>query len=140
MLSMIYEVSIKQKNAQINFENLPVIDAAPSEMRQLFQNLFGNALKFNKVNVAPVITVTSEQLDSNKIQLFVKDNGIGFDEKYTHKIFEVFQRLHSKDQYEGSGIGLSICKKIVENHHGELTVKSKLGEGSTFIITLPIQQ
>ncbi len=132
-----YEVTIKQKDAKIVVEDLPEIFAAPSEMRQLFQNLISNALKFNKPNIPSIIRISSK-LEENKNKISIKDNGIGFDEKYTAKIFEVFQRLHSKDQYEGSGIGLSICKKIVEKHQGKITVESKPNEGATFSISLPI--
>ncbi len=134
-----YEVTIKQKHAKIVVENLPEIFAAPSEMRQLFQNLISNALKFNKPNTPPIIRISSK-LEENKNEISIKDNGMGFDEKYTSQIFEVFQRLHSKDQYEGSGIGLSICKKIVEKYQGKITVESKLNEGTIFIITLPIKE
>jgi signal transduction histidine kinase len=132
-----YEVIIKQKKAQIIKENLPEIIAAPSEMRQLFQNLISNALKFNKKDQPPVITINAKT-ENNHYVITLEDNGIGFDEKYSAQIFEVFKRLHSKDQYEGSGIGLSICKKIVEKHSGTITVHSIPGQGTTFTISLPV--
>jgi PAS domain S-box-containing protein len=132
-----YEVIIKQKHAQIVLQNLPVITAASSEMRQLFQNLISNALKFNKPDVNPVITI-SAAIEGKYHRISIHDNGIGFEEKYTSQIFEVFRRLHSKDEYEGSGIGLSICKKIIEKHKGIIEVHSKPNEGTTFIVLLPI--
>lgn len=132
-----YEVIIRHKKATIQVHKLPPIFAARSQMRQLFQNLISNALKFSNPDASPVIEIGCNDAETGWLNIFIKDNGIGFDEKYSKQIFEVFQRLHSKDEYEGSGIGLSICKKIVEKHKGEITVKSKLKEGTTFTIKLP---
>jgi signal transduction histidine kinase len=118
-------------------------------MRQLFQNLIGNALKFRKKDVPPVLRIEAEQVrqaatfdDDDRAQwrIKVQDNGIGFDEKYREKIFEVFHRLHSRTEYEGSGIGLSLCRKIVGRHNGSISGDSVLGQGSTFLITLPEKQ
>lgn len=133
-----FEVAINQNKATINVSDLPEINADASQMRQLFQNLIANALKFRKEDISPVINIRSE-IQGQFCHITVEDNGIGFDEKYKEKIFEVFQRLHSKDRYEGTGIGLSICKRIVEIHKGSIDVHSRLNEGTTFIITLPLK-
>lgn len=132
------EVRIEQRKATITIENLPKIEADSLQMRQLFQNLISNALKFQNEGTNPIIKIFSEQSDNgDKFRIYVEDNGIGFEEKYLDKIFGVFQRLHGRSEYEGSGIGLSVCKKIVERHGGEITAKSSLGVGTTFIISLP---
>lgn len=134
------EVRIEQTNASITIENLPEIEADSLQMRQLFQNLISNAIKFQTEGTKPIIRVFSEKSETeNKYRIFVEDNGIGFDEKYLDKIFGVFQRLHGRSEYEGSGIGLSVCKKIVERHGGEITAKSSIGEGTTFIISFPVK-
>jgi signal transduction histidine kinase len=112
-------------------------------MRQLIQNLVGNALKFHRDGVAPVVRISAEPMqngNSGCYQVTVADNGIGFDEKYLDKIFTVFQRLHGRAEYEGSGIGLAVCRKIVERHHGSITAHSTPGEGARFVMTLPAQQ
>lgn len=140
------EVKIEETGATVEIKDLPVIDADPLQMRQLIQNLVGNALKFRRNDTAPIISVQSRQADSDSdgwashCQIVVKDNGIGFDEKYTDKIFAVFQRLHGRTEYEGSGVGLAICRKIVERHNGNITAHSQAGDGSTFIVTLPLKQ
>ncbi|MDB5196879.1 MAG: response regulator, partial [Flaviaesturariibacter sp.] len=144
------EADIQRKNAQVNFEKLPVIQAIPSQLRQLFQNLIGNALKFAKDGTAPFVQIYSELVENMKStdsngnasmqtfhRIFIKDNGIGFDAKYADDIFVVFKRLHSYHEFEGSGIGLSICKKIVDKHKGTIKADGRLNEGATFIITLP---
>ena len=115
-------------------------------MRQLMQNLIGNALKFRQSDKTPVINIFSRPSapngngSANKIEIVVQDNGIGFDEKYTDKIFAVFQRLHGRTEYEGSGVGLSICRKIAERHDGSISAQSKPNEGAAFTVTLPIIQ
>src|SRR5215470_5270087 len=138
------EVPIEKNNAQVHVDKLPVIHAVPSLMRQLFYNLINNAIKFRKENVNPVIRVESRirtegngTPDKNYYSIIVSDNGIGFDSKYKEEIFLVFKRLHSYHEFEGSGVGLSICKKIVEKHNGSIVAESILGQGSTFIIELP---
>ncbi|MFP5041444.1 sensor histidine kinase [Parasediminibacterium sp. JCM 36343] len=128
------EIKIKEKNAIIETTDLPRIKGNQDYFAQLFMNLIGNAIKFSKK--PPVINITSI-IEANKVLVFVKDNGIGMDEANINKIFLAFQRLHSKSEYEGSGIGLAICKRIVELHNGNISVESKLGEGTTFIIELP---
>ncbi len=140
------EIRIEQVKGRVEVGDLPVIDADPLQMRQLLQNLIGNALKFNKKDEAPVVKVhgmftnCSGSAGNDHYQLTIEDNGIGFDEQYSERIFGVFQRLHGRSEYEGSGIGLSVCKKIVERHGGNITAKSAPGQGAKFIITLPVKQ
>jgi signal transduction histidine kinase len=105
-------------------------------MKQLFQNLITNAIKFRKKETRPLIQITSRRVDGG-YEFKVEDNGIGIPEEHNERIFEIFQRLHTRTEYEGSGIGLSHCKKIVELHGGRIWVKSKPGEGSAFHFTLP---
>jgi len=144
------EVEIEKSNARINYENLPVVSAVPGLMQQLFYNLFSNAIKFRKPAVDLVIDVKAEKMNPIDIPKFIKygqgknyykitmqDNGIGFDDKYAEDIFRVFKRLHSYQEFEGTGVGLSICKKIVEKHNGFIKAESKIDTGSTFIIGLP---
>lgn len=147
------EISIEQKNAKIIIEHLPVIEAMNGQMQQLFQNLISNALKFSKPQEVPLITIKSEIIkgkdmkglgmnhkNNNYCKIVVQDNGIGFEEKYQDRIFIIFQRLHGRSEYEGTGMGLAICKKTVENHNGIIKAESKVNEGSTFIIILPLAQ
>jgi two-component system CheB/CheR fusion protein len=140
------EVTIKEKNATINISELPTVAAKSGQMRQLFQNLISNALKFTN-GKPPVINVRQTKLGEEELKALgamhsdylcieVSDNGIGFDEKYSSKIFELFQRLHGNN-YQGTGLGLAICKKIVEDHNGMIKVKSKPGDGTKFLIMLP---
>ena len=144
------EISIREKGTQIQVGNLPSIEAVTGQIHQLFQNLISNALKFNESKI-PVVRIEARDIkedeaheygiDANDYVVFcVSDNGIGFEEKYRDKIFGIFQRLHSNNHFHGTGIGLAICKKIVENHHGFIRAESKPGQGSAFIITLPIEQ
>jgi two-component system sensor kinase FixL len=138
------EHRLEQSQGKIVYENLPSLDADPVQMHQLFLNLLNNGLKFHKAGTPPVIRITSEI--KQKIpgfygpvcQIQVADNGIGFDEKYLDRIFTIFQRLHGRHEYEGTGIGLAVCRKIVDRHGGLLTAKSQLDQGATFIITLPL--
>lgn len=178
------EVRIEQESGQIEVGNLLIIDADPTQMRQLLQNLIGNALKFHQTDAPPVIKIWSRfprqeskmphsrlrvpacvgwagdsplsssapssgsldrttylgELQNAECQIVVEDNGIGFDEKYLDRIFTVFQRLHGRTEYEGSGVGLAVCRKIAERHGGSITAKSTPGQGTTFIVTLPIKQ
>jgi len=144
-----FEVVIEESGATVEVSDLPVIEADPRQMRQLFQNLIGNALKYRKEGIEPVVTISGVLEDGGEngksvaekiCRIVVKDNGIGFDEKYLDRIFRVFQRLHNRNDYEGTGIGLSLCRKIVERHGGELTARSSPGGGSSFIVTLPVRQ
>lgn len=146
------EVRIQQTGGQIQAGVLPVIEADSVQMRQLLQNLIGNALKFHKPDGKPMVTISARILAPNEMpaaglprsgpmcELSITDNGIGFDEKYLDRIFAVFQRLHSRAAYEGTGIGLAICRKIAERHGGTITARSKEGEGASFIVTMPMAQ
>lgn len=147
------ESRIEQAGGSVQIEDLPTIDADPMQMRQLLQNLIGNSLKYYRKGVPPVVRVYSQKLDARNpesldetslarqlCQILVVDNGIGFDEKYLDRIFTVFQRLHAKGEYEGTGVGLAICRKIVDRHNGTITARSILGQGTTFVVTMPVIQ
>lgn len=133
------EARIKDTNGTVVVGKLPVVMADPTHMRQLLQNLIGNALKFHKPGEDARVEVSSTDIGGEQPQheIRVQDNGIGFDEKYIDRIFSVFQRLHGKDDYDGTGIGLAVCRKIVERYGGKITAESKKDVGSTFIIVLP---
>ena len=145
------EERIRQTGGRVELDDLPTLEADPTQMRQLLQNLIGNALKFHAPDRPPLVRVRSCLLaeatgraqgnaDSPSIcQITVQDNGIGFDEKFRDRIFDVFQRLHGRGEYEGTGMGLAICRKIVERHGGRITAASGPGQGATFLITLPIR-
>lgn len=144
------ESRIQTSGGQVETGDLPTIEADPVQMQQLLQNLLGNALKFHKPGEQPVVKVYARQAaDGGKsqspvsppaIEILVEDNGIGFDMQHLERIFQPFQRLHGRSEYEGSGIGLSICRRIVERHHGSIAVNSEPGVGSMFIISLPLRQ
>lgn len=119
-------------------EGLPSLEGDATQLQQLMQNLLGNALKFCRPGVPPVVEVSASMIDSETCEIRVADNGIGFDEKYLDRIFSVFERLHGENEYEGTGIGLAICQKIVERHGGFITATSRPGEGATFIVQLPL--
>ena len=144
------ELVIEEKKAIINYPALPKIHAVPQQMQQLFYNLLSNAMKFN--DKQPVIDINSREFSideiksiealhtgSKYIEISVKDNGIGFQEEYQDQVFAIFKRLHAREAYSGTGIGLALCKKIVDNHHGLISVKSKPGEGTEFKIILPVE-
>jgi PAS domain S-box-containing protein len=133
------ENQIDRTQGKVEFGKLPVIEADPTQMYQLLQNLINNGLKFHQEEVTPVIRVSASNAHE-RCKLTVKDNGIGFDMQYLDRIFKPFQRLHGRQEYEGSGMGLAICRRIVERHSGEITAYSAPGEGSAFIITLPMHQ
>jgi PAS domain S-box-containing protein len=122
---------------EISIGALPSIDADPLQMRQLLQNLVSNALKFHREGVPPRVDISGES-DNGRVRVVVRDNGIGFEEKYAERIFTMFERLHGRGSYEGTGIGLAICRKIAERHGGEIAARSTPGQGSTFIVTLPV--
>jgi signal transduction histidine kinase len=130
------EVEIERASAQVQVNALPEIWGIPSQVRQLFQNLLSNAIKFRKKDEIPVIRIYSESWNGLS-KIIVQDNGIGFDPKYSEEIFMVFKRLHSYHEFEGSGVGLSICKKIIDKHNGSISAESKIDEGSKFIIEFP---
>jgi len=132
------ETDIEKTGAHINVHELPKVWAIPSQMRQLFQNLISNAIKFRKKDMVPVIDISADRSHSNMYRIIVQDNGIGFDPKFAEEIFVVFKRLHSYHEFEGTGVGLSICKKIIERHHGQIRAESKPGSGSRFIVDLPV--
>lgn len=148
------ELAITKKKANIVFEKMPDIEAVESQMYQLFFNLIGNALKFSKADELPEIKIKCEIFSSHltskntmmpsrykqRIKLSFADNGIGFNQEYVEKIFVIFQRLHNKDSYEGTGIGLAICKRIVSIHEGTITGIGESGKGAEFIVELPIYQ
>ncbi len=138
------EGRIQQVEGRVEVGELPTIDADPTQVRQLLQNLIANALKFRRPDVTPVVRVAAERIEAEgqtpRVILTVTDNGIGFEEQYLDRIFEVFQRLHGRNEFEGTGIGLAICRKIVERHGGTITARSRLGEGATFVVTLPVEQ
>lgn len=142
------EVTIEKTNTQIIRSPLPEIEAEPTQMRQLFQNLLSNAIKFRKENESPIINIYAKNLQRQAhltatpgdevTEIYVEDNGIGFDEKYLDRIFNIFQRLEGQ-KYEGSGIGLAVCRKIAIRHGGDITARSQPGIGTRFIITLALK-
>lgn len=141
------EIRLEQSKGSVEFKDLPSIEADPTQMHQLFQNLISNALKFSKPEVPPVVKIEAKVFDQSPLghpgpacQITIKDNGIGFDEKYLDRIFTIFQRLHGRHEYEGTGIGLAVCRKIVDRHRGAITAASSPGQGATFIVTLPLNQ
>ena len=134
------ESRIEQTGGQVKVSELPVIEADPTQMRQLLQNLVGNALKFHKEGKAPMVRVSGTQEGGQFCQITVEDDGIGFDPQSTERIFQPFQRLHGRDEYEGSGMGLAICRRIAERHGGSITAESIPEQGATFTVTLPLYQ
>ncbi len=135
------EMLVAENQAQVELAALPTVDAEPLHMRQLFQNLISNALKFHREGVPPMVEIYSENCEDNgECRLIVRDNGIGFEEKYLDRIFMPFQRLHNRSIYSGTGIGLAVCKKIVDHHGGKITAQSAPGEGTTFRVRLPLKQ
>lgn len=143
------EGRLQQTGGRIELSELPTVDADPLQMRQLLQNLLANALKFHRPDLPPVVQVRSRLLPNGaaehsdgqsgpKCEISVEDNGIGFEEIYLDRIFAVFQRLHGRNEYEGTGVGLAICRKIVERHGGRITARSAPSQGATFVVTLPV--
>ncbi|MCE9531071.1 MAG: PAS domain S-box protein [Planctomycetes bacterium] len=144
------EIRIRQSGAVIDVGPLPEIEGDPMQIQQLFLNLLSNALKFQKPGVPPIISIqaapitmpgeNADQLPRKMYRIRVADNGIGFDDRYRDRIFQIFQRLHGRNDYEGTGIGLAICRKIVERHSGQISASGLVGEGATFEIILPVRQ
>lgn len=137
------ELLVEESGAEIRVGDLPAAEVDETEMRQLFQNLVGNALKFRREGVAPLVEVEAavERLpDGEFVRIEVRDNGIGFDPRYEDRIFQIFQRLHGKSEFEGTGIGLAICKKIADRHDGRIRALGKPGEGAVFVVELPLRQ
>ncbi|HEX8681638.1 MAG TPA: ATP-binding protein [Ardenticatenaceae bacterium] len=138
------QAALEESNASLEIGDLPTIEADPTQMRQLLQNLLGNAVKFRRADVPLTISIEAEPYQSPGgdpcIRLAVRDNGIGFEEKYRERIFTPFERLHGRDQFAGTGMGLAICRRIVERHGGSIEAQGRLGEGATFLVTLPVEQ
>ena len=130
---------VDETNATIQIKNLPEIDGYKHQLIQLFQNLIGNALKFCKKGVRPFIQIYARKAESHFI-IYVQDNGIGIPQEAKSRVFEIFQRLHSKTDYGGTGIGLSICKKVVQMHNGEIGFESKENEGTVFYFSLQFNE
>jgi two-component system CheB/CheR fusion protein len=152
-----FDLLIFEKNASISIASLPVIEAIPLQINQLFYNLLGNALKFSKRETSPVITISSRMLlreeIENKINLkfnlnrqlsyaeiIFKDNGIGFEQQYAEQIFSIFECLNNKHQYSGTGIGLALCQKIAGHHQGGIRAEAKENNGAVFYVLLPLTQ
>tara|TARA_B100000745_G_C20112867_1_gene380907 strand:+ start:70 stop:1248 length:1179 start_codon:yes stop_codon:yes gene_type:complete len=134
------ELKITECNAQIDAEPLPTITADKAQFRQLFQNLIDNSLKYRKADVAPIIHITANKDPQTAgWTIDISDNGIGFEPEYSEQVFEVFRRLHGKNEYSGTGMGLAICRKIAERHHGRLTASGEADKGATFSIYLPAE-
>jgi light-regulated signal transduction histidine kinase (bacteriophytochrome) len=145
------EVVIEDCSAKIDVETLPEIEGDPRQLRQFFQNTIGNSLKYRRDGVAPEIKISGQIVDPGPAQsetgfensqpptcnITIADNGIGFDDAYAEKIFGIFQRLHGRTQYNGTGIGLAICRKIAERHGGTISATGVPGQGSTFYLSLP---
>ncbi|BAU53848.1 sensor histidine kinase [Mucilaginibacter gotjawali] len=130
------DASMQKSGAQIIYHNLPSVNGYPNELKQLFQNLLSNAIKFRKSDASPIINIHAA-LEGRFWKFSITDNGIGFDLKFKNKIFLIFQRLNNRDIFEGNGIGLAYCKKIVQTHGGEIFADSEPGKGSTFYFTIP---
>jgi light-regulated signal transduction histidine kinase (bacteriophytochrome) len=140
------EEQIQQTQAKVEVEPLPQIEGDPAQMRQLLQNLIGNALKFHRPNEPPLVRVSSGAVDASKngkpdkTELIISDNGIGFENRYAERIFHLFQRLHGQSEYGGTGMGLAICRKIVDRHGGSIAAQGNPGGGAVFTVTLPLTQ
>ncbi len=132
------EVRLHEKGAVIEVGDLPEVIADPRQLEQLFQNLVANAVKFHKAGQSPKVTIEAERKDDEWL-ICVRDDGIGIDPAYKEKIFILFQRLHSRDEYEGTGLGLAVSAKIIERHGGKMWVESELGQGAAFLFTLPVE-
>jgi two-component system CheB/CheR fusion protein len=146
-----FEIAIEEKGAKIHIGDLPDAQVIPGQIRQVFQNLIGNALKFSKPESVPEVQVESERIeakdfdapknsDGQFVKIYIRDNGIGFEEEFSETVFQLFQRLHSKDKYEGTGIGLAITKKIIEKHSGIIKATSKKGHGTIFSFIIPLKR
>ena len=147
-----FELLVEQKGAVIQVRDLPVMDVIPLQIEQLFGNLISNSLKYSRPDIAPEISITAAILsDKEKERLGInvkksysrlefRDNGIGFSPEYAEQIFQIFQRLHGKTDYEGTGIGLAMCRRIAQNHSGLIFASSEQGKGAVFTVVLPFTQ
>ena len=139
--------TVTERKAKIIADSLPSLYVNPGLIRPLFHNLINNAIKYSKKDGVPVVKIRSEVTASSNgsskrteyCRIFIEDNGIGFDQKYSEEIFDMFKRLHLNEEFEGTGIGLALCKKIVEKHNGYISARSKIDEGATFIVSLPVR-
>jgi signal transduction histidine kinase len=134
------ETVVADAGGRVDLGELPVIDADPVQMRQLLQNLLANAIKYRDKGRPPIVRLDSSSPDAEHCTITVADNGIGFKQEYGERIFKMFERLHGRAQYEGSGIGLAICRRIADRHGGTITASSSPGQGATFTVTLPLSQ
>nr|MBI1230492.1 hypothetical protein [Cytophagales bacterium] len=130
-----FDAAIKELRGSVSMQRLPTVEGNPVELRTLFQNLISNGLKFHRPGVSPILEVSANDCNTH-ITFCIKDNGIGIDREDYEKIFLIFQRLHAKEEYEGTGLGLAYCRKIVELHGGKIWISSQVGEGSSFFFTL----
>jgi light-regulated signal transduction histidine kinase (bacteriophytochrome) len=128
--------AIEEAGAEVVVDTLPTLHCDASQLAQVFQNLIGNAIKFRRTGSAPVVRVSASRGEHATV-ISVADNGIGIEPKYFERIFQMFQRLHGRSEYPGTGIGLALCKKIVERHGGRIRVESAAGQGTTFAFTIP---
>ncbi|MGI8636870.1 MAG: sensor histidine kinase, partial [Segetibacter sp.] len=148
-----FDLLIQERNAVVNVDRLPILEAIPLQMNQLFNNLLGNALKFTSHSDVPTISVKCRPLYEGDLKNYKQlekstqyyeicfiDNGTGFPQEFADQIFVIFQRLNDKEDYPGTGIGLALCRKIVRNHRGEIVAKSEEGKGATFYLILPVKQ
>ena len=131
---------VAESGGRVDVGALPTIDADASQIRQLLQNLLGNAIKFRRPGVPPVVAVDAASSRDGDVTITVTDNGIGFKSEHGERIFRMFERLHARTVYAGSGIGLAVCRKIVERHGGTIVATSTIGQGTTFCVTLPTTQ
>jgi len=133
------EVRLAETEGRVEVGDLPVIEADAVQMRQLFENLITNSLKFHSPGVAPVVRIEASFPDGDRrrCEITIADNGIGFDERFLSKIFTPFQRLHDRKEFQGTGIGLTIARNIVERHKGTIRARSRPDEGAAFTVTLP---
>jgi signal transduction histidine kinase len=135
------EARVEQAGGRVEVGGLPSVEADRAQMRQLFQNLVSNALKFSREGEPPVVRVRGEPSDGGAVwRIVVEDNGIGFEGEYAERIFAPFERRHGRGAYEGTGMGLAICRRVVERHGGTITARSAPGRGATFAVTLPTKQ
>lgn len=133
-------LQVERTGGRVEVTPLPAVDADPTQMRQLFQNLIGNSLKFRRPEVPPVVVIAADEPVDGLVRITVSDNGIGFEAQYAEQIFDVFRRLHGRDDYEGTGIGLPLCRRIAVRHGGSITAHGEPGSGATFTIVLPLRQ
>jgi len=134
------DVRVQLASARIEIGALPRLEGNPDQLAQLFLNLISNALRFQRPDESVEVRIDSEIIDADTCVIRVSDDGIGIEKQYHERVFEIFQRLHGREAYEGTGIGLAICRKVAERHSGSIRVESEPGEGSTFAVTLPLRQ